>query len=84
MRFLRHRLGLDGQEAAAVAWSWLFFEWHLIGLAFAEIVLLWIAIAAWAWFSSRVSRAAGLLALPYLGWVTFASALTFTIWRLNA
>ena len=25
MRFLRHRFGLDATEAAAVAWSWLFF-----------------------------------------------------------
>jgi AAA family ATP:ADP antiporter len=25
MRFLRHRFGLDAEEAAAVGWSWLFF-----------------------------------------------------------
>jgi tryptophan-rich sensory protein len=30
------------------------------------------------------SRAAGLLFVPYLAWVTFAAVLNFTIWRLNA
>ncbi|MEO1367137.1 MAG: TspO/MBR family protein, partial [Acidobacteriota bacterium] len=64
-------------------WSALFFGLHRPGLAFAEIVLMWIAIAATialAWPRDRM--AAGLL-VPYLGWVSFASALNFAIWRLN-
>ena len=66
-----------------VAWSLLFFGWRnpLAGLV--DIVLLWIAIAitlVWFW---RVDRVAGWLFVPYLAWVTFASALNFTIWRLN-
>jgi tryptophan-rich sensory protein len=32
---------------------------------------------------SPVDRRAGLLLLPYLAWVTFASYLNFTLWRLN-
>ena len=31
----------------------------------------------------RVSTAAGLLLVPYLVWVTYATALTWAIWRLN-
>jgi translocator protein len=31
----------------------------------------------------RVQRLAGVLLLPYLAWVTFACALTFSVWRKN-
>lgn len=64
-------------------WSFLFFGLKSPGLAFAEILLLWIAIAATtATFWSR-SKWAGLLFVPYLAWVTFAAFLNFTIWRIN-
>ena len=64
-------------------WSWLFFGWKLGGLSFLDIVLLWVLIVATLMFFSRVSRFAGLLLVPYLAWVTFASALNYEIWRLN-
>ncbi|MCA9033325.1 MAG: tryptophan-rich sensory protein, partial [Planctomycetaceae bacterium] len=32
----------------------------------------------------RRSKPAGWLLMPYLVWVTFASVLNFTIWRLNS
>ena len=63
------------QLALNAAWTPLFFGLHQPGLAFAEIVLLWVAILLTIrafWPVNRV--AAGLLA-PYLAWVTFASAL---------
>jgi tryptophan-rich sensory protein len=31
----------------------------------------------------RVSKPAAYLLVPYLAWVTFATALNFAIWRLN-
>ena len=64
-------------------WTPLFFGLHRPGLAFAEIILLWLAIAATLWSFWRVRKLAGLLLVPYLAGVTFASVLNFTIWRLN-
>jgi benzodiazapine receptor len=66
------------------AWSWIFFGLRRPDLAFGEIVLLWIAIAATAWSFRRVSKAAAFLLIPYLLWVGFAAALNLAIWRLNA
>jgi translocator protein len=59
-------------------WTPLFFGLHWMGVAFVEIVLLWLAIAATLRAFLRVRRAAGLLLVPYLAWVTFAAALNFT------
>jgi hypothetical protein len=49
-----------------------------------EITLLWAAILATILAFRRVRPPAGLLLAPYLIWVTFAGALNFEIWRLNA
>lgn len=71
------------QLAANALWSWLFFVWHRGGLAFAEVILLWCLIAGTIIAFWRISKVAAVLLLPYFAWVTFASALTFSIWRLN-
>jgi benzodiazapine receptor len=64
-------------------WSWLFFGWHLGGLALADVLLLWGLILATLLAFWRVSRVAAGLLLPYLLWVSFATALNFSVWRLN-
>jgi tryptophan-rich sensory protein len=66
-----------------VAWSALFFGRKQPGVAFVEILALWTAIAATTVSFWRTSRPAGLLLIPYLAWVTFASALNLAIWRKN-
>lgn len=71
------------QLALNAAWTPLFFGLQRPGLAFAEIVLLWLAIAATIYAFRAVSRVATCLLVPYLAWVTFAAALNFTLWRLN-
>jgi translocator protein len=71
------------QLAANAFWSWLFFTWHKGGLAFLEVLLLWFLILVTVVAFWRISRVGAALLLPYLAWVTFASALTFAIWRLN-
>ena len=72
------------QLALNVGWSAVFFGLQMPGLAFAEILALWVAIAATLRTSWRVSRPAGILLVPYLLWVSFAAVLNFAIWRLNA
>lgn len=71
------------QLAANALWTWLFFAWRQGGLAFAEILLLWMLIVATVGLFWRVSRLSAVLLLPYLAWVSFASALTWSMWRLN-
>ncbi len=72
------------QRALNVAWSWIFFNMHQPGWAFAEIIILWLAITATTVAFFKHSTIAGWLMVPYLAWVSFASVLNFTIWRLNA
>ncbi len=67
-----------------LAWSFIFFKYHLTGWAFAEIVLLWIAIAVTMVKFAPISAVAALLFVPYLIWVTYASALNFAVWRMNS
>ena len=71
------------QLALNAAWTPLFFGLHRPGVAFAEIVLLWLAIAATLTAFRPVSRTAAWLLAPYLAWVSFAVALNFALWRLN-
>lgn len=66
------------------AWTPLFFGLHRMDLAFAEIVVFAGVLAVTLGRFWKVSRTAGLLMVPYLGWVCFASLLNFTLWRLNA
>lgn len=71
------------QLVANALWSWLFFAWRLGALAFGEILLLWVLVLLALISFWRVRPIAGLLLVPYLTWVTFASALTYTIWKRN-
>lgn len=64
-------------------WTPLFFGMHRPGLAFAEIIVLWCVLAATLVSFWRVRRAAGVLLMPYLAWVSFAATLNLTIWRMN-
>jgi benzodiazapine receptor len=71
------------QLGANALWSWVFFVWRQGGLAFVEVLVLWCLIVATAVSFRRHNPIAAGLLLPYLAWVTFASALTFVTWRLN-
>lgn len=64
-------------------WSILFFTFKQPALAFGEIVIMWIAIVATIILFWRVRPPAGVLLLPYIAWVIFASVLNFAVWQLN-
>jgi tryptophan-rich sensory protein len=64
-------------------WSWLFFGLHLGALALVDIVLLWVIVAATLLAFRRIRPLAGALLIPYLLWVSFASVLNYSVWRLN-
>jgi len=64
-------------------WSWLFFAWHEGGWAFADIVLLLVLIVATVFAFARIRLAAAWLMAPYLAWVSFATALNWSVWQRN-
>ncbi len=65
------------------AWSPVFFGLRSPLAGAIIIVLLWLAIAATIFLFWKISRCAALLLLPYLLWVTYASALNISIYFLN-
>lgn len=64
-------------------WSWIFFHWRQGGLAFAEIMVLGLAVLATIMAFWRHSKLAAGLLVPYLAWVTFAAYLNYTLWQSN-
>jgi translocator protein len=71
------------QLALNMAWSFLFFGARSPGLGLIDIVLLWLAIAATIFAFAMRSRVAAFLMVPYLMWVSFATALNAAIFMLN-
>jgi tryptophan-rich sensory protein len=71
------------QLALNLLWSILFFGLHLVVLALVDIVVLVLLIALTTVAFWRIDRRAGLLLVPYLLWVVYASALNGAIWRMN-
>ena len=93
--FLVWRRGLDspGVRTALIVflvqlvlnalWSVVFFGLESPVWGVVVILILWVAILATILLFSRISRAAALLLIPYILWVSFATALNISIWLLN-
>jgi translocator protein len=64
-------------------WSMIFFKLQQPGWAFAEIILMWVMILLTILWFGKISSAAAWLLVPYICWVSFASVLNYSIWRLN-
>ena len=71
------------QLALNALWSYLFFGLKNPLLALVEIVLLWLMIYETYALFKKVDKIAGYLFIPYLLWVTYATALNASIWWLN-
>jgi benzodiazapine receptor len=64
-------------------WSFAFFGFHSPPAGLVVIIVLWVMIALTIFYFSRVSRAAAILLVPYILWVSFATVLNLSIFVLN-
>ena len=64
-------------------WSYFMFGRQEIFSALIDVSGLWLATAAFAIAAWPLDYRASLLFLPYLAWVSFATALNFAVWRLK-
>lgn len=64
-------------------WSIVFFGMHSTAGGLIIIALLWIMILITILKFMKISRVAGILLIPYLLWVSFATLLNFSIFKLN-
>ena len=71
------------QLALNLAWTLIFFNAQSPGLALAEILLLWLSVAATMMAFFGRDTVAGWLFVPYLAWVSFAGILNAAIWMMN-
>ncbi|MFC3442397.1 TspO/MBR family protein [Sphingobium rhizovicinum] len=88
-----HARGAKGRGAAIalfliqllmnLAWSPLFFRAHQVGSALGLILALVVVAGITTLLFWRIRRFAGMLLVPYLLWLAFASFLTYEIGRLN-
>ena len=71
------------QLAFNTLWTPIFFGLKRMGAGMVVILFLWLAVAATMLSFFALDSNAGLLFVPYLVWVTIASALNFSVWRRN-
>ena len=64
-------------------WSFIFFDQQQPGWALVEIIIMWIAILLTIFAFAKVNKTAAWLLVPYISWVSFATILNYTIWKLN-
>lgn len=64
-------------------WSWFFFGLENVGLAFVDIIALWTFILITLILFWKLNTWSGVLLIPYIAWVSFATILNYNIWQLN-
>lgn len=72
------------QLALNSIWSFLFFSFHWLGIAFIEILMILISILTMIILFYKINKSAALLQIPYLLWVSFATVLNGSFWLLNS
>ena len=71
------------QIALNTLWTPVFFGKHKIRIGLIVIIALWLAVLGTLIAMWQVDVIASLVFVPYLIWVSIATALNFTIWRMN-
>ena len=64
-------------------WSPIFFGLKSLFLALIVIIVLWIYILRTILAFGKINKTASYLLYPYILWVSFATALNFSVWLLN-
>ncbi len=64
-------------------WSIIFFNAQNFAFAFFWLLALWVFILLMILSFRKVDKAAALLQIPYLLWVSFAGYLNWGVWMLN-
>ena len=83
-RDVKIALGIFGvQFFLNVIWSFLFFGLRSPLLGFIDIIILWVAIMVTIGAFYRVKKSAAYFLIPYIAWVTLASALNGAIYFMN-
>ena len=65
------------------SWSLVFFNLKNLALALINILIIWSLIIILMIKFWNIDRRSSYLLIPYLFWVTFATALNYSIWMLN-
>lgn len=71
------------QLALNALWTPLFFGAKLLGVALAELVVLVACIVVTAVWFFGIDALAAWLMVPYILWTIFATALNYSLWKLN-
>ena len=71
------------QLATNFVWPILFFNNQLYLFSFIWLIVLWLLVLAMISAFLKISKPAGLLQIPYILWITFASYLNIMIYILN-
>ena len=67
-----------------ILWPFIFFSFRLYGLAFIELLILFIfVILTLIRFYQKSGIKAAVLLVPYLLWIIYAGTFNFYIWMLN-
>jgi translocator protein len=83
-REVKMSLGIFGvQFFLNMIWSFLFFGLKSPILGFIDIILLWVMIVITIRAFYRVKESAAYFLIPYIAWVTLASALNGAIYFMN-
>ena len=81
VRWAMHIFGI--QLALNIFWSVLFFGLRSPYYAFIEILILGLMILANAIAFYDIDKKAGIMLIPYMLWVSFATVLNYSVWQLN-